>query len=483
MSTVYVAIPQPLTTKYLKKGGSGDIDQLVEDVEQLKTEVGQIEEVDDEQNTDITTLKSDVQTINTNITNLQSTVSTQSTQIIGMITDISNLQTSDTAQNAGLDKLRHQLILMCCYSDDNKKGYMRDGKIITSDSYLLDVSNFPALQLDICVYINNGHGGGPGSLMFDKRANVNQCLNNYYYLYPSSTVDSSLYSKYGFGIFNGLGENVLTNNKIIKAEDVANGAIYLYNLLYDYGTDYYKQHYTDTYEYSLLDANVEVITNIKQWMTDKLSTSDFESMTNLKTWVESKAGGGTPTTILKCPVDLMITGYQTVSKSMKVKITDTTCYMSGVSVPSTGFYIAFHYSLTASNIISAITLLTIKSGQAFPYCPYGTGSTSMAVSWYKVDGTFNDEGTQNFLEFVMSDGSVVGTLFWYGGIFDSQTNQYMIHVISNTICFNQLLNNITTFSNQLITTADQYQNETGILRFTGTEGSFTEKQTINPSSN
>ena len=473
MSTVYVAIPQPLTTKYLKKGGSGDIDQLVEDVEQLKTEVGQIEEVDDEQNTDITTLKSDVST-------LQSSVEDHSSNILALVrsdiqqnTNITNLQTSDTAQNVDLDKLRHQIILIYSYYDDVlnyvKKNLNYDGKIITPESDILDVSNIPNLKMNICAFIGPTHGGNPGRLVFNKRENVNQCLNNYYYLYPLN----SNFLKSGFMIVNGLGENVLANNKTIKEADVANGVITLPYIMNNYGTDYYKAHQDDTFDYSLLDANVEVITNIKQWMTDKLSTSDFESMTNLKTWVESKAGGGTPTTILKVPVDVYVsnTGENGFNASHQVplRISTASYKLPGENADSTGYYIAFHSSTTAPYHINSISIVGLIQGAPLPTLSYDS-----LCRFYKTDFTFSHTDYDKYgrLNFIMNDGTTCYEPNYWRAFYD--VDFYCTHFISDVINFDQLKNNVCKISNDEIV-ASTYQYTTSnfpYYKFNGNEGSM-----------
>lgn len=464
MSTVY-----PLTTKYLKKGGSGDIDQLVEDVNELKQDVAGIEEVDETQNEDIT-----------------------------------NLKASDTAQNADLDKLRHQIVLMCCiYNSPKKQGYAYDGKIITPENDILDVSNVPALQIDIRASISSG------KLRFTKRPDVNKCKNNFYYLYPAYNMNVSDYSNYGFGIFNGLGENVLANNKIIKAADVASGELYLNTIMTNYGTDYYKEHSSDTYNYNLLDANVVAITNIKQWMTDKLTSSDFdemtnfnnwlnskisaydptnsiktdltstwtssdyETMTNLKNWVESKAGGTTPTTTLKCPVDMYIstdgiTDPQYSSHQVPFRISSASWKIGGSSCETSGYYISFHAELEGLNHITSMTILAIKQGQTFP-----TFSWDSLCKFYKADFSTSDANKYGGIYFIMSDGTVCFSSQIGRAAFILNEPKY-VHFLTETIILDQLKNNVCKISNEEIeaSTATYDTTRKPYYKFKGKEGSY-----------
>lgn len=456
MSTVYIAMNQPLTTKYLKKGESSvDIDQIVEDVNELKQDVAGIEEVDETQNTDITNLKSDVQT----------------------------LQTSDLTQNDIIDKLRHQIILASgFYNNDNEIQILNTNDeratLYSCDFGELNISNIP--QLYTQMFARTNKNGNKKTILFNKYTPTTISTGNYF-IYKYNTA-SAYNNRYGYVILNALGEQVL-NHHLVCYTDVQSGAKYLEGLINLYGTDYYKEHVNDQFNFDLIETNLIKITNISEWMKNKYTSSDFdamtnfnnwvnskvsaydptnsiktdltstwtssdyETMTNLKNWVESKAGGTTPTTTLKCPVDMYISsngenGYN-VSHQIPLRISSASNYkLPGSSITETGIYIAFHSSTTSPYHIQSFTLIGIKNGETLPAMSYDS-----LCQFYKLD--INNSTASLFydkygrINFIMNDGTTCYTDYLKWHFYTTVPGQLTyVHFFSNTINFDQLKNNV-----------------------------------------
>ena len=482
MSTVY-----PITTKYLKKGGSsGDIDQLVEDVNELKQDVAGIEEVDETQNTDITQLKSDVQT----------------------------LQTSDLTQNDIIDKLRHQIILASGFYKNDVVCMMEpysNFNTVYSFEKKCDSTNFDNFRVMTAaeIYTNNSKI----TLRFYRR---NIYLTKYsYYVYSEQSNKT-----YGFVILNGLGEQVL-NNKIVMENDLTVGVkTYLEDLINLYGTDYYKAHVNDTFYYDLLEtnctrvsdltipftngytsSNFDAMTNLNNWVNSKVSaydptnsiktdltstwtSSDYETMTNLKNWVESKAGGTTPTTTLKCPVDMYIstdgiTDPQYSSHQVPFRISSASYKIGGSSCETSGYYISFHAELEGLNHITSMTILAIKQGQTFP-----TFSWDSLCKFYRADFSTSDANKYGGIYFIMSDGSVCFTSQIGRAAFLLNEPKY-VHFLTETIILDQLKNNVCKISNEEIEASTSTYDTTRkpYYTFKGKEGSYRDYSVIEPKQN
>ncbi len=487
MSTVYIAMNQPLTTKYLKKGESSvDIDQLVEDVNELKQDVAGIEEVDETQNTDITNLKSDVQT----------------------------LQTSDLTQNDIINKLRHQIILACGYLDNNEIKILNNlnekAAVFSTDIGFLNVSNTKNLMPKVYAYIYNNNN--KKSINFYKTTNVGTLSSTMYFIYRYYS-DSQYDNKYGFVILNALGEQVLNNHLVINS-DFETSSKYLEDLINLYGTEYYKEHVNDQFNFDLIETNLTRITNIAYWLssnytssdfnamtnlnnwvnskvsaydptnsikTDLTSTwtsSDYETMTNLKNWVESKAGGTTPTTTLKCPVDMYISsngenGYN-VSHQIPLRISTTTYKLPGSSITETGIYIAFHSSTTSPYHIQSFTLIGIKNGETLPAMSYDS-----LCQFYKLD--INNSTASLFydkygrINFIMNDGTTCYTDYLKWHFYTTVPGQLTyVHFYSNTINFDQLKNNVCSkLGSEIIASSYTHDgSKTPCAMFYGNEGSM-----------
>ena len=237
MRTVYIAMNQPLTTKYLKKGGS-DIDQLIEDINELKGDVAQIEEIDTTQNTDITNLKSDVRT----------------------------LQTSDLTQNTDIDKLRHQLYFRIGY-----KNYQSTVLKHFPDHTLFKHSRLIAFKNKTKNFYNSDdkYSLKVNYLSLNNKMTLDfRAGKTYYY-----SINTSLYvyipewrfaGGSGIEIINGLGEYVLTTgitfhfvyeifpstnlpNEQLEEGEIVVKHIDLRAVINNYGTDYYKEHINDDF--------------------------------------------------------------------------------------------------------------------------------------------------------------------------------------------------------------------------------------------
>ena len=103
---------QAFTTKYILKSELPDIIELYEDVQQLKSDVSAIQELDLQQNDDITLLKLNDTTQNTDINNLKSNDTQQNEDIILLKsnytiqnTDINNLKGIELQQNIYIQNL------------------------------------------------------------------------------------------------------------------------------------------------------------------------------------------------------------------------------------------------------------------------------------------------------------------------------------------------------------------------------------------
>lgn len=482
MSSIYIAMNQPLTTKYLKKGESSvDIDQLVEDVNELKQDVAGIEEVDETQNTDITNLKSDVQT----------------------------LQTSDLTQEAAIDKLRHQIILASGYLNNNKAIILNtnDEKatLYSCDFGQLNISNIPQLYTQMFARTDK-NDNGKKSILFNKYTATTISAGTYhvYKYYTASTFDN----RYGYVILNALGEQVLNNHLVIKS-DFESGAKYLEDLINLYGTEYYKEHVNDQFNFDLIETNLIKITNISEWMKNKYTSSDFdamtnlnnwvnskvstydptnsiktdltstwtssdyETMTNLKDWVESKAGGTTPTTTLKCPVDMYIstdgiTDPTYSSHQVPFRISSASYKIGGNSCDTSGYYISFHAELEGLNHITSMTILAIKQGQTFP-----TFSWDSLCKFYKADFSTSDAEKYGGIYFIMSDGTVCFSSQIGRAAFILNEPKY-VHFLTETIILDQLKNNVCKISNEEIeaSTATYDTTRKPYYKFKGTEGSY-----------
>lgn len=480
MSTVYIAMNQPLTTKYLKKGESSvDIDQLVEDVNELKQDVAGIEEVDETQNEDITNLKSDVQT----------------------------LQTLDLTQEAIIDKLRHQIILASGFYKNDVvcmiELYNNNNTVYSfeKDCASSNFNNFRVMTAAEIYTINSKI-----TLRFYKRNTT--LTKTGYYVYSGRSNKT-----YGFVILNGLGEQVL-NNKIVMEDDLTTNKN-LEDLINLYGTDYYKAHVNDTFYYDLLEtnctrvsdltipftngytsSNFDAMRNLNNWVESKVSaydptnsiktdltstwtSSDYETMTNLKNWVESKAGGTTPTTTLKCPVDMYIStdgisDPQYSSHQVPFRISSASYKIGGNSCDTSGYYISFHAELKGLNHITSMTILAIKQGQTFP-----TFSWDSLCKFYKADFSTSDAEKYGGIYFIMSDGSVCFTYAIGRAAFLLNEPKY-VHFLTETIILDQLKNNVCKISNEEIeaSTATYDTTRKPYYTFKGKEGSYHEYSVI-----
>jgi hypothetical protein len=426
-------------SEYLGGGSSENINQLTEDVNELKQNVAGIEEVDETQNENIINLKNDVQT----------------------------LQTSDTVQEAAIDKLRHQIILA--------GGFYKNGVVCMMETYnsfntvysfdkrcnSVNSDNFrvmTAAEIDT----NNSKI----TLKFYRR---NSDLTKFsYYVYSQQS-----YKAYGFVILNGLGEQVL-NNKIIMYEDLATNT-YLEDLINSYGTDYYKAHVNDTFYYDLLQTNCTRVADLTIPLTYGYTSSEFDEMTNLKTWVKNKI----KETTLKCPVDMYIStdGMSTTYTDHQIPFRVINSYkIGGNTADSSGYYIAFHSNVNKqfSRIIS-ITVLAIKSGQKFP-----TFSWDSSCKFYKCAFTTDDANKYGGIYFIMNDGTTCYSHEIGRSAFLLNTPKY-VHFISDVIKFDALKNNVCSNIGNVEIEASTGTYDTSrkpYCIFDGTEGSFTAYDTL-----
>ena len=482
MSTIYLSLNQPITTKYLKQGGEAtDIEQMKEDIEQLQEDVAELQTSDTTQNTAIT--------------NLQTSDTTQNTAI-------TNLQTSDTTQNAYIDRMKHEIVLLSGYAAGDNLAHKE--ATWTPMVYLVEKSmdrgNNSKMSTTFCAKLWNigGIATNPLTINFGAPSNIATDLEYYYYTCPTPSLN-------GFYIVNGFGEDVL-NNHIVKIGDVPSGQTYvtLNDLMRLYGTDYYKQHYNDTFNFDYLSTTATRVLNLSEWLktyysstdfnemtnlknwvdaradptnaiktdlTSTWSSSDYETMTNLKNWVVSKATG---TSAIKCPVDMFISsegsGSPYLSHQVAVRVVSPLLYkIGGQTCENSGYYIAFHSELVGLPRITSITVIAIKSGQTFP-----TFSWDSLCKFYGTPFGTDDPVKFGGLYFIMNDGTTCICRALGYQAFALNEVKY-VHFLSDVIVFDALMNNVCgecNYDEIEPSTATYDTSRKPYYKFTGSEGSF-----------